>query len=234
MLAIGNTNDYDNVTLENIWNRVDNPHIVLGLTTGIVSIDKNPIIFTDYGKSIGRSSDLPKIHPIKNNRYKVGDVLVPLTIEKIRRNYYNSITGGYNRIEHFDPQSSADRLRIVEILSNKELKVREEYDDPEEQRDMETRFPDQMILTVSSKYFTPNGNLISVDRDDQGKRTKKVKRGWLQSGEPGPYLHGAQTPFYYLDGKLADPRFSAQVCAGPVNVVSYDCLDDITMWVLDD
>ena len=85
-----------------------------------------------------------------------------------------------------------------------------------------------MVMTIGRDYFIPNGDLIEESKDN-----KKIKKRWLQSNNPGPYLNGIETPFYYLGGELVDHRYRAQVCAGPPNVVSYNCLDSTTMWVLE-
>ncbi len=168
---------------------------------------------------------------MRQQKYNIGDYLIPLSINDIRNYHWDSKNKKYRRIEHFSPQSSADRLRILQILPNNggfELQLVEEYDDPTEQKEMETEYPDQMVHTIGPQYFTPNGDLTIKNK---GNKETKVK--WLQNGNPGPYLHGKKSPFYYLDGDLDDPRYRAQVCAGPVNILSYDCLDSITMWVLE-
>jgi hypothetical protein len=175
--------------------------------------------------------DLPEILFEKSKNYSKGDYLVPLSIDKIRNDYYNFVSNKYKKIEHFSPQSSADRLKIIEVIKKNDkisLKVLEEYDDPKEQHSLETNYPDQMIHTIYPQYFTPNGDLI-----EENKGKKKIMDNWLKSNLPGPYLQGRKKPFYYLGGKLDDERFRAQICAGPANVLSYDCLDSITMWVLE-
>ena len=123
--------------------------------------------------------DMPEIVMYQKPKlYRVGDYLVPLSVEIIRKRYKIPGSNIYKTIEHFSPQSDANRLRIIEISTSKNnicLKVIEEYDDQELQKEMETKYPKQMIHTVY-----------------------------------------------------------AQVCADvkSPNIISYDCLDSITMWVL--
>lgn len=152
--------------------------------------------------------------------YRKGNYLIPLTIEDIRTRFWNSKTKKYKKIEYFSPQSSADRLIIIDIKPGTErIHVLEEYNDPNE-RQIKHVLP-------APDYFTPNGDLLIGHSCN-----KKIKRNWLQSSKPGPYAPGQTMPFYFLGGKLSNSESVAQVCAGPRNVISHDCLDAITFWVL--
>src|SRR3972149_11380315 len=155
----------------------------------------------------------------KSIDYKKGDYLIPLTVEDVRKRFWNSNTKSYNTIEYFTTQTSADRLLITKVLNSKKnglrLITKEEYNDKEKQKEYEKKYAKFMIHNLSPEYFTPDGALI-VCLDKQ-----KIISNWLQSGKPGPYKKGQNLPFYYLSGKFNDPDYnSAQVCAGPLNVIS--------------
>lgn len=151
--------------------------------------------------------------------YKVGDCLVPLTIEKLRKEYIQD--GKCKKIEHFCPQSSADRLRIMAV-DGTSLTVKEEYDDPEETCEE---------FDLDANYFTPNGDLWQGTLWD----LEKIHKNWLFSEAEGPYKPGEKRPFYYLHGKVRglvnENNYPMQVTAGPLNVLSYDALNSITVWV---
>jgi hypothetical protein len=166
---------------------------------------------------------------IEKVEYKVGQCLIPLTVELVRRKY--TLRGGemFKKIEHFSPQSDADRLRIQEVQMKDDhvvLKVIEEFDKKVVEDDEEV-FPPE-VFTIEPEYFTPNGNLIEGTHWGEQKTHKK----WLQKGEPGPYMPGQTMPFFYLEGKVGkEKRGTIQVAAGPINTLSYDALDAITLWV---
>lgn len=153
------------------------------------------------------------------NTYKVGECLVPLTIEKLRKEYIDG--GKCKRIEHFSPQSSADRLRILAVDEN--ITVIEEYDNPDEY------VPEEFEL--SPDYFTPNGDLW----EGLPWHCEKMHKRWLFGDAEGPYKPGEKKPFYFLIGKaegvVNEEEYPMQVAAGPLNVLSYDALDSITVWV---
>lgn len=154
----------------------------------------------------------------------MGDCLVPLTITKLRQEYIRK-DGVYERIEHFSPQSSTDRLRIknVVVVNGKTmLTVEEEYDDPEQIG---------YELTGPIYYFTPDGDLLE---GYPGGPFNKHKQ-WLKSNEAGPYVNGKTMPFYYLTGKaegmVNEDKYTMQISADPLNVLSYNALNLITVWV---
>lgn len=155
------------------------------------------------------------------NTYRVGDHLIPLTIEDIRSRFWNPKTKKYKKIEYFSPQSSANRLLITDIKPASDgthmFHVLEEYNDPKE-RQM------KHVLSLPD-YFTPNGDLII------GLCDREIEHNWLQSGKAGPYGLWQTMPYYFLGGELSNRNSSAQVCSGPRNVISHDCLDEITFWV---
>jgi len=81
--------------------------------------------------------------------------------------------------------------------------------------------------------FLPDGNLVE---ERNGKRT--VHKQWLQSKKPGPYKRkdrGSST-FYYLTGQGIGPSGldtdCLQICSGPLNVLSQDCMDEVHLWVV--
>ncbi len=117
--------------------------------------------------------------------YVVGECLVPLTIEKLRKEYIKA--GKCKRIEHFSPQSSANRLRIIKISKKGNLTVKEEYDDPDECEEFK----------LSPDYFTPNGDLW----EGSPWECDKLHRQWLQSDAEGPYKPGEKKTVLLSDRK---------------------------------
>lgn len=163
--------------------------------------------------------------------YRVGQCLIPLTVEMVRTRYViksanKKKVDKYANIEHFSPQSSADRLRIVEVVFDNGvtlLKLQEEYDEEQD-------FP-LGCFNDSPAYFKPNGNLLNIDLYGTDKETRY--KNWLQKGEPGPYKLGETRPFYYLEGEIGKTKQSqVQISADPLNVLSYDAIDSITLWVI--
>lgn len=90
---------------------------------------------------------------------------------------------------------------------------------------METKYPDQMIHQLCPDYFIPSGNLIIKDKDKQS-----VLHNWIQN-EIEPYLK-EDTQSFYLSGKVNKDE-KLQICSDPLNILSYDCLDAINLWVLE-
>jgi hypothetical protein len=167
---------------------------------------------------------------VEEVEYKVGQCLIPLTVELVRSKYALRGTEMFKKIEHFSPQSDADRLRIQEVHmkdSHVVLKVVEEFNKHEYVDDAGEPYPPE-IFTIEPEYFTPNGNLIEGIHWGEQKTHEK----WLQKGAPGPYEVGQTMPFFYLEGKVGkEKRGTIQVAAGPINTLSYDALDAITLWV---
>lgn len=164
--------------------------------------------------------------------YKVGECLVPLTIELLRSRYKIS-SKKYHKIEHFSPQSSADRLRILEIKSKDNeilVTLKEEYDEVQIY-DGEI-MKDEVFENVDAQYFTPNGNLTE---GFPWENNPKIHKNWLSSDKPGPYNGTNNRTFFYLQGEIdgyqKEKDGLIQVSAGPINTLSYDALDSITLWV---
>lgn len=161
---------------------------------------------------------------MKKNTYTVGDYLIPLTVQMVRDKYRIRNTNKYQRIEHFSPQTDADRLRIIEVKKKKGiivLTLQEEFDKlPYEDYEIRT-------LTEEVGYFTPTGDLEG----------ETIQKNWLQGKEPGPYLNGATEPLYYLLGKVEtefedEEESQVQVAADPVNVLTYNAVGSCSLWVL--
>lgn len=186
-------------------------------------------------------------HSTFSNEYKPGLSLIPLTVELLHSKYYDSEKKEFKKIEFFAPQSSASRLRIlsVEIENDSEiLHVIEEIDHSDEAAETddcccqdcwESHKPEEFTFDLHQNYFTPTGGLFE---SPNGCRDFIKHLNWLQkysSDTPGPYKKGQTRPFYYLEGVVTGEveRSEVQVAAGPLNTLSLDALDSITMWVLE-
>lgn len=175
----------------------------------------------------------------KNEQYAAGKYLVPLTIETLRQRYRVPGKDVYGKIHHIAPQSDADRLKIIKVDKKMKkhreiitLTVVEEFDTPQE-------YPPETI-TEQLSYFIPNGDLIEkTPKEIYGGGSGIVHKKWLQGDKPGPYEKGQEDPFYYLDGRAKpsweknEQEWSMQVSAGPLNVLSYNALDSIILWILE-
>lgn len=81
-------------------------------------------------------------------------------------------------------------------------------------------------------YFTPDGNLF-----EHGPRGDILHKDWLTKSRGGPYKKNdsnkSRSTFYYLTGKLVAGWDSnqLQICSGPLNKLSTDCLDEVGCWV---
>jgi hypothetical protein len=74
----------------------------------------------------------------------------------------------------------------------------------------------------------------------KNKKTKvcKITPDWLSTGSSGPYKKKdegkSQHDFYYLGftmNSIKGKIYWLQVCSGPLNVISSDCLDEVNFWV---
>lgn len=104
------------------------------------------------------------------------------------------------------------------------------------------------------EYFLPTGHLIKVDSRNSGKKWVPISKrssvpyekgeitlNWLYSSEKGPYnqehIGKGQPIFYHLTGLRKyqkDGEYSSyhyQICSGPLNVLSHDCLDEVNCWM---
>ncbi len=129
-----------------------------------------------------------------------------LTVESVKKNYWNKKTKKGAEIHYYSFQSYGGKI------NNKPPKVA----------------PD------SFEIFIPDGSLKhTVD----GK--EKIIKDWLSKSTVGPYKKKdagkGQPDFYYLGGwriySKKREKYWAQICSGPLNVVSEDCLDEVNWWV---
>lgn len=59
---------------------------------------------------------------------------------------------------------------------------------------------------------------------------------WLAQSTDGPYSTTDESPiFYYLGGLRYDgtEHYWMQICSGPLNVLSEDCMDEQNVWIPD-
>lgn len=160
----------------------------------------------------------------------VGDFLIPLTVELLREKYLDKKTGKFPRILCVAPQSDAKLLRVidVEMIEGKATPILAEISGPHAED----------IGAAEIEFFTPDGNLIEKENPWKDANTT-IHYDWLaKSSEdaPGPYAPGETRPWYFLGGLVeayGEKRKSGvQVAAGPLNTLSHDALDSITLYVL--
>lgn len=78
-----------------------------------------------------------------------------------------------------------------------------------------------------------NGSLKEVVRTEKGSKHKIIKN-WLSKTKEGPYFEGIRNDaLYYLgiDSPI-DEQSWVQICSGPMNCLSTDCLDECNYWQL--
>jgi len=85
-----------------------------------------------------------------------------------------------------------------------------------------------------------DGTLIHCGVCKHHKPAKWTIPNWIPSREPGPYLpedEGQSLPdFYYLPATtnvlgVNMEYYEFQVCSGPLNAISTDCLDEVGVWI---
>ena len=56
---------------------------------------------------------------------------------------------------------------------------------------------------------------------------------WLTQHVSGPYFAEREQPvFYYLGGQHSEYGYYwMQICSGPLNVLSEDCMDEVNVWI---
>jgi hypothetical protein len=160
-------------------------------------------------KSIPTSSKRSPGRPKKITSPRKHYQLQLLTIDIIRNNYYNDKTGSYNPIECYIFQT---------------------YDG----KDLDGKVP--TTKNESPETIIPTGRLIV-----QQNNKKTIIEKWLQDKKLkpiGPYKRKGETkPYYYLEcikthGEKGIPEvIHMQICAGPLNVLSEDCMDEVNCWI---
>ena len=133
--------------------------------------------------------------------------LTPLTINIIRNNYWDNKRQKGKPIKYYTFQSFGGKDIDGKPLSSKNRKA---------------------------YIMVPTGNLI---------HGCKTIHGWLadkQMQPIGPYKStGPKANFYYLEGilthsngkKIQPELIYLQVCSGPLNGLSEDCLDEVNCWI---
>jgi len=92
--------------------------------------------------------------------------------------------------------------------------------------------------------LTPLGLLLEQRYQKKGaqiatnKRTSHYTENWLSQSKSGPYKKSdvgqKQSSFYFLafiSNKEPGKIIWLQVCSGPLNALSRDCLDDVGVWI---
>ncbi len=147
----------------------------------------------------------------------------PLTVENVREQFWDKDTGTGKPISYYSPQTFGG----VFSMHNGE----------------------PMPFSGNPSVFIPDGSLWRTNARTDAKTSIP---DWLSSGERGPYLQTTTTPtrkrgsrkpamsptlnFFELGGVFQDgehergPGF-LQICSGPLNVLSEDCLDETNVWI---
>ena len=131
----------------------------------------------------------------------------PLTVDIIRSDYWDKKTKKGKEIHYYSFQS---------------------YDG----KDLNNKSP--MEYEEDFEIFIPDGKL---KHEINGK--EEIIDDWLSKSNKGPYKKSdsgkGRPDFYYLGGlKIYNNRkeyYWAQVCSGPLNVISEDCLDEVNWWI---
>lgn len=84
--------------------------------------------------------------------------------------------------------------------------------------------------------FIPDGTLIHHN-SKTGQKT--IINDWLSQSKSGPYKRNDKSKglndFYYLRGYCRNgnkkEKKCLQICSGPLNALSEDCLDEVNCWV---
>jgi len=105
----------------------------------------------------------------------------------------------------------------------------------------------QEYANRSQDTFTPLGMLLKTEYLNPGPKTAKSKKvstyieNWLSSSKTGPYKKsdtGKMMPtLYYLaftSQKEPGKIIWLQVCSGPLNVVSWNCINNTGVWIKKD
>jgi len=136
-----------------------------------------------------------------------------LDVDTIRRKFWDNKTHEGKPISYYSFQTFGGKDSKGNVPTSKGLK------------------PDEVI---------PTGNLIHI----HGNK-KTTIYNWLCDNKMkpvGPYKSTGPAPkkdFYYLEfiatieyGKKITPKLKyLQICSGPLNVISDDCLDEVHCWI---
>lgn len=108
-------------------------------------------------------------------------------------------------------------------------------------QDLSTEIP----TNTSYGIFIPDGDLLCRVSCNRGFCYEQIIEDWLSKSTNGPYTKrniklAEGRVFFYLTGRIRLPweakskpleKGCLQVCLGPFNVLSEDCLDDIGCWI---
>ncbi len=131
-----------------------------------------------------------------------------LTVNDIRRNYWDKEKNKGKPIKYYSPQTYGD----IFILSEKN-----------------PSFP-----FIAFSIFIPDGNL---HHENAKTGEKEIIKGWLSTSIGGPYKKQdiksrGLNDFYFLGGHSNNGEFILlQICSSPLNVISEDCLDEVHCWI---
>jgi len=94
---------------------------------------------------------------------------------------------------------------------------------------------DPLKIKVTIPYREPDA-LLEFDGHLYNGNCKLIKKNWHYKS--GPYTSTApSSTLYYVKAKVIYNRTSVpdidrfQICSNPFNVISYDCLDGVNLWI---
>lgn len=138
-----------------------------------------------------------------------------LTINEIRNKYYNKKLKKFKPIQIYCFQSFSNNLIESGIPLPKRIK-----------------------FLKTPNVFIPNGNLIKITKNKKKDREiiiKEIIYNWFEKNKNGPYKLNDKNKslniFYYLSGIQDNKYIEYQICSGPLNVLSSDCLDSVNCWI---
>lgn len=160
--------------------------------------------------------------------YELGAKFTPLTVQRIRDEFIDDRDGIMMPIAYVCVQTDAPYLKVLRCSGGNLVYLlpaadEDGYGDPGFWMDLDTM-----------DTFLPDGDLrVQLHQEDEGRNV----RGWLGSHwrEYGPYQPGETKPWYFLTGKFTGAHNdcdAAQISADPLNTLSMDPLDCMTMFAL--
>ena len=180
------------------------------------------------GKSLKEISVLYQLQKSKEDTRKDDfkeEKLIPLTVDHIREYYWDK---------------SKNEGKIITIYTG------QTYDG----KDINGKILTTNSEEVEEQHFVPGGHLIkkwgeSITPATIGpilEQYTEVIKNWLSNSISGPYKSKdkgkGSNIFYYLTGyyKSEDDKdryTELQICSGPFNVLSTDCLDEVNVYITD-